>query len=675
MATSKTPKRTKVGSGSEKTESVPAQSSANEAVAKGASAQATAARPKAKMASGKSTAKKAASKPATRKAASKVVAQKPAARKVAARNAVAQQPAVKKSVAKKPAARKPAAGKAAVGASGQPPAMGSGAAARVAQQRAAAPAAMPEIINEMTAAIGKAPIWLDPAQMARLQNEYLERLQNLFKPGKPELKDPRFADPSWQGNDLYAWNAALYGLNSEFLLKMSQALEGDAKARERVQFATQQMVEALSPANFLATNPSAQQKLIETKGESLRAGIENLFGDMQKGRISQSDESAFEVGRNVATTPGSVVFENDLIQIIQYAPTTGTVGARPMLMIPPAINKFYVLDLQPSNSVVAGLVDQGHTVFMVSWRNVGEAQQTLTWDDYLVQGPIAAIRVVREISGQDQINVLGFCVGGTILATALAALDAHGERPVASLTLLTTLLDFDDPGVVNVFIDEQHVAWREATMGAGGIMSGKDLNATFSMLRARDLVWNYVEKNYLKGEQPPAFDLLYWNADSTNLPGPMYCWYLRHLYLQNELRIPGALECTGVPIDLGAIDVPSYIYGSREDHIVPWKSAYASTGLLAGDVRFILGASGHLAGVINPPAKNRRNYWVADQIYPEADQWLAAAREVPGSWWPDWFSWLESYRGEMIAAPQRPGSDKYRAIEPAPGRYVKERLD
>ncbi len=523
--------------------------------------------------------------------------------------------------------------------------------------------------------MGSAPIWLDPSRMAQIQGQYMERLQGLLVPGKPVVEDQRFADPSWHGGDFYAWNAALYELNSEFLLKMSEAVEGEPKARERVRFATQQMVEALSPANFLATNPAAQQRLIETRGESLRAGIENLFGDLQKGRISQSDETAFEVGRNVATTAGSVVFENELIQIIQYAPTTEKVGARPMLMIPPAINKFYVLDLQPANSVVAGLVGQGHTVFMVSWRNIGEAQQTLTWDDYLVQGPIAAIRVVREISGQEQINVLGFCVGGTILATALAALDAHGERPVASLTLLTTLLDFEDPGVVNVFIDEQHVALREATMGAGGIMSGKDLGSTFSMLRARDLVWNYVEKNYLKGEQPPAFDLLYWNADSTNLPGPMYCWYLRHLYLQNELRIPGALECTGVPIDLGAIGVPSYIYGSREDHIVPWRSAYASTGLLSGDVRFIMGASGHLAGVINPPAKNRRNYWVADKIYPEADQWFEAAREVPGSWWPDWFSWLEEYRGEEVAAPGRPGNQKYRPIEPAPGRYVKERLD
>ncbi len=607
----------------------------------------TPAKPKAQASS--SAAKPIAARPSVERAVAKVAS----AKKAPAKRAPAHKSPAHKSPAQKAPAQKAPAKKAT--------------AKKAPAQKA--------VSSDLGATRGQASIRLDPIRMTQLQGEYLERLQSLLVPGKPAIDDPRFADPSWQGGDFYGWNAALYQLNSEFLLKMSQALEGDPKTRERVRFATQQMVEALSPANFLATNPSAQQRMIETRGESLRAGIENLMGDLQKGRISQSDESAFEVGRNVAMTAGSVVFENELIQIIQYSPTTERVGARPMLMIPPAINKFYVLDLQPANSVVAGLVAQGHTVFMLSWRNVGEAQQTLTWDDYLVQGPIAAIRVVCEISGQEKINVLGFCVGGTILAAALAALDAHGKRPVASLTLLTTLLDFEDPGVVNVFVDEQHVAWREATMGAGGIMSGKDLGATFSMLRARDLVWNYVEKNYLKGEQPPAFDLLYWNADSTNLPGPMYCWYLRHLYLQNELRIPGALECTGVPIDLGAIDVPSYIYGSREDHIVPWKSAYASTGLLSGELRFVLGASGHLAGVINPPAKKRRNYWVADEIYPDPDQWFAAARDIPGSWWPDWFAWLKEYRGDLVAAPKQAGNHKYRPIEPAPGRYVKERRD
>ena len=671
MATSKTPAKQKAQASANAAKPITNKATVEKPVAKVAPAKKA---PAKKAAAKKAPAKKAAAKKAAAKPIkAKAKVEKPVTKAAPAKKASAKKASAKKAPAKKAPAKKAPAKKA---PANKPVAKAARAKRAPAKQTSAkhTPVKKP-VAGESGAAPGQAPIWLDSTLMTQIQGEYLERLQGFLVPGKPALDDPRFADPSWQGADFYAWNAALYQLNSEFLLKMSRAVEGDPKTRERVRFATQQMVEALSPANFLATNPAAQQRMIETRGESLRAGIENLMGDLQRGRITQSDESAFEVGRNVATTAGSVVFENELIQIIQYSPTTERVGARPMLMIPPSINKFYVLDLQPANSVVAGLVAEGHTVFMVSWRNVGEAQQTLTWDDYLVQGPIAAIRVVCEISGQEKINVLGFCVGGTILATALAALDAHGERPVASMTLLTTLLDFEDPGVVNVFVDEQHVAWREATMGSGGIMAGKDLGATFSMLRARDLVWNYVEKNYLKGEQPPAFDLLYWNADSTNLPGPMYCWYLRHLYLQNELRIPGALECTGVPIDLAAIDVPSYIYGSREDHIVPWKSAYASTGLLSGELRFVLGASGHLAGVINPPAKKRRNYWVADEIYPDPDQWFAAARDIPGSWWPDWFAWLKEYRGDLVAAPKQAGNHKYRPIEPAPGRYVKERRD
>jgi len=613
-----------------------------------------------KTAAKKAVAKKAVAKKAVAKkaVAKKAVAKKAVAKKAVAKKTVAKKTVAKKTVAKK-AVRKPAA---AVAATPKP-----AAARRVAPGFTAKPTA--------GAAAQQGSVWLDPAQAKALQEQYLERLKAMLAQGKPVVTDARFADPSWRTNDFFAWNAAIYEVNADFLRRMANALKGEDKACERVRFATDQWVEASSPANFLATNPSAQQRMIETGGESLRAGLGNLVEDMRKGRITQSDESAFEVGRNVATTPGQVVFENELIQLIQYTPTTERVGARPMLIVPPAINKFYVLDLQPANSVVAHLVAQGHTVFLVSWRNVGEGQQTLGWDDYLEMGPFAAIRVVQEISGQEKINALGFCVGGTILATALAALDARGERPVASLTLLTTLLDFEDPGTVNVFIDEEHVAWRESQIGNGGIMAGKDLATTFSMLRARDLVWNYVEKNYLKGEQPPAFDLLFWNADSTNLPGPMYCWYLRHLYLENALRIPGRLVCAGVPIDLSAIDVPTYVYGSREDHIVPWRSAYASTDLLSGPVRFVLGASGHLAGVINPPAKNRRNYWVADELGPDADAWFAAAKEVPGSWWPDWVRWLAEFRGAEVPAPKTAGNARYRPIEPAPGRYVRERVD
>lgn len=518
-----------------------------------------------------------------------------------------------------------------------------------------------------------AGVHIPPEVFSQLQTEYLNRLTDVFSGATPpRTSDRRFAGDAWSGTP-FAWGAALYSLNAEYLQKMADAVTGDRKSRDRIRFAMQQWVDMMSPANFLLTNPDAQQRLIETRGESLRAGITNMLNDLQRGRISQTDEAAFEVGRNVATTPGAVVFENELIQLIQYEPGTAQVGSRPLLMVPPCINKFYIMDLQPDNSLVNYAVSQGHTAFMVSWRNVHADQSHLTWDDYLEKGLFEAIRVVREISGQPTINLLGFCVGGTLAATAAAALAAKGEHCIESLTLLTTMLDFEDPGVLGVFIDDAFVAFKESTIGSGGLMPGRDLATTFNFLRPNDLVWNYVVSNYLKGEAPPAFDLLYWNADSTNLPGPMYCWYIRHMYLQNQLREPGRLVCSGVPIDLGRIGVPTYLYASREDHIVPWRAAWASTRLLTGPLRFVLGASGHIAGVINPASKNKRNYWSADLGAPTADAWLDSAQEIPGSWWPDWANWLAQYRGKLQAAPRSPGTRQYRAIEPAPGRYVKEK--
>jgi len=342
--------------------------------------------------------------------------------------------------------------------------------------------------------------------------------------------------------------------------------------------------------------------------------------------------------------------------------------------VPPCINKFYILDLQQQNSVVAHLVDQGHTVFMVSWKNPKAPLGHISWDDYLSTGVIEALRVASEICDVKQVNTLGFCVGGTILATTLAALAARGEKPARSMTLLTTLLDFEDPGVLDIFIDEAMVSMREATVGQGGILPGADLAQTFSSLRPNDLIWNYVVKNYLHGQAPPAFDLLYWNSDSTNLPGPMFAYYLRHMYLQNDLCKPGELNCLGESIDLGAIDVPTYLYGSRDDHIVPWKAAYGSTALLSNSVRFVLGASGHIAGVINAPAKNKRNYWINDVTPPEADDWFDGAAEIPGSWWPDWYHWLESFQDGSVPA-REPGAAGFEVIEAAPGSYVKEKAD
>ncbi len=522
-------------------------------------------------------------------------------------------------------------------------------------------------------------VQIPPARLAELQADYLRRWQDLLgsigQHAAPALKDKRFAHEAWHDNGPYSLTAAIYLLNAEFMRKMAQSVQADEKTQERIRFATQQWVDMLSPANFLATNPEAQQRILETKGESLRVGLENLVSDLEKGRISQTDEEAFEVGRNVATSPGAVVFQNDLIQLVQYQASTPTVAKRPLLLVPPCINKFYIMDLQPENSLVAYAVSQGHTVFMLSWKNVGPDQGHLTWDDYLEQGIGEAIRVTQEISGSPTINALGFCVGGTILACALAAMAARGERPVASMTMMTTLLDFAEPGVLGLFIDEAFVRYREQTLGGGGIMKGQELATTFSFLRPNDLVWNYVVSNYLKGDRPPAFDLLYWNSDSTNLPGPMYSWYLRHMYLQNELKIPDRLTCLGQPVDLRRIDVPTFIFGAKEDHIVPWVAAYGSTQCLAGPLRFVMGASGHIAGAINPVSKNKRSYWIGpDDQYPADPQaWLARATEKPGSWWQEWAAWLREHRGGEVSAPAAVGNGRYPAIEPAPGSYVKAR--
>jgi polyhydroxyalkanoate synthase subunit PhaC len=525
---------------------------------------------------------------------------------------------------------------------------------------------------------GVTPWKLDQQALFALQNDYVNQasaLMNRFAAGQPpELKDRRFSSQAWQEQPQFAWQAAWYLLNAQYLQKTAELIEADRKTRDRIRFMTQQWVDACSPANFLASNPDAQVKLMESGGESLRIGISNLLEDMREGRISQTDLKAFEVGRNVGTSKGSVIFENELVQLIQYDPQTEKVGKRPLLVVPPSINKFYILDLQPENSFIGHAVAEGNTVFVVSWRNVKQPQSKLTWDDYLQLGVVDVIEVVQKITGEKTINALGFCVGGTILCTALAALAARGERPVESLTLLTTLLDFSDAGTLGVFIDEMHVALREQTIGKGGIMAGGELATTFSTLRPNDLVWNYVVNNYLKGEAPPPFDLLYWNADSTNLPGPMFCWYLRHMYLQNELRVPGRLTCLGQPINLQDIRVPSFILCTSEDHIVPWQGAFASGRALGGESRFVLGASGHIAGVINPPVKKKRNYRTGPEIHGlEPEEWLAQSTEKPGSWWTEWSAWLAPFQGPKVPAPKKPGGAGYEVLEPAPGRYVKEK--
>ena len=525
---------------------------------------------------------------------------------------------------------------------------------------------------------------------SRLQSDYLKQATTLWNDTLGRMKHPangqavplpdrRFAADAWSTNPAAAFTAQLYLLNARTLLQLADSLQGDSKTKARIRFAIQQWVDAASPSNYLALNPEAQKRAIETRGESIAQGLQHLLEDMRQGHLSQTDESVFEVGRNVATSEGAVVFENDLFQLLEYKPLTPQIHERPLLLVPPCINKYYILDLQPENSLIRYAVEQGHRVFVVSWVNPDETLAGKTWDDYVEAGVIAAIDVAREIAGAKDINTLGFCVGGTLLACALAVLAARGQQPAASLTLLTTFLDFTNTGVLDLFVDEAMVQMREMTIGAEsptgpGLLKGKELAATFSFLRPNDLVWNYVVGNYLKGETPPPFDLLYWNSDSTNLPGPWYCWYMRNTYLENNLKVPGRLEICGEKIDLSRIKAPAYIYASREDHIVPWDSAYLDTQVLTGKKRFVLGASGHIAGVINPPVKKKRSHWISkpDAALPAASsEWFANAQERPGSWWTDWAAWLSTHAGKSIPAPKTLGSKRYKPVEPAPGRYVK----
>lgn len=531
-----------------------------------------------------------------------------------------------------------------------------------------------------------AGVAVSPEKMAGIQSEFSQQWAALCgeatRGALAPVSDARFAGQAWANSPAHAFMAHAYLLSARTLLQMAENVEVPDSTREQIRFAMMQWIDAMAPSNFLALNPDAQQKFISSGGESLQQGIVNLLTDLKKGRISNTDETSFEIGKSIATTEGAVVFENALFQLIQYTPTTTKVHTRPLVIVPPCINKFYILDLQASNSFVRYALEQGISVFLVSWRNPlttdTDGIQQATWDDYIGHGVIQALKVAQDVSGQKQINTLGFCVGGTLLATALAVLEGRGESPAASMTLLTTLLDFHDTGVLKVFVNEAQAKLRETQFAQGGLLAARELGNTFAFLRPNDLVWNNVVNNYLKGEAPSAFDMLFWNADGTNLPGPFYAWYLRNTYLENNLKVPGKTQVCGVPLDLTKLSVPTYLYGSREDHIVPWTSAFASTALLQGPTRFVLGASGHIAGVINAPAKNRRNYWVNDAmangtqpaIGVDPQVWLDTARSVTGSWWPDWAAWLKSYSGAEVKAKTALGNKQHPVIEDAPGRYV-----
>jgi len=523
----------------------------------------------------------------------------------------------------------------------------------------------------------------DVDALVALQEAFAPRVQHLWStlaeaPGATAEatagSDRRFASPAWREQPYFAWLARSYRLYAEYLMALVALARLPPEEKRRLEFSVRQFVDAIAPSNFPATNPDVLARAIATRGESIVNGLRNLIADVGKGRITMSDESAFEVGRNLAVTPGSVVFRNDLIELIQYDASTPRVARRPLVMVPPCINKYYILDLKPANSFVRHALEQGHTVFMISWRNVPADLGKLGWDDYLAQGVLAAIDAAKSIGRSQQVNALGFCVGGTLLACALAALAARNDSSVASVTFLTTMLDFADPGEIGVFVTRQMLAAREAQLQAGQRVHGSELAGAFASLRPNDLVWNYVVDNYLKGRTPPAFDLLYWNGDSANLPGPMYAYYIRHLYLENRLREPGALTMLGEKIDLSQIGVPAYVYASRDDHIVPWRAAFRTLDLVGGDTTFTLGASGHIAGVVNPPQAHKRNYWTNDARAP-ADAWLANATNQPGSWWPHWYRWLARHKGGERAAPKRTGNAAHPPLDPAPGRYVRETVD
>lgn len=496
---------------------------------------------------------------------------------------------------------------------------------------------------------------------------------------EPDSKDRRFRDEAWQENTVFDFLKQSYLLSARWLQNTIGSVEGmDAKNSQKIDFYTRQFVDAMSPSNFLMTNPEVLKATIETNGENLVHGLENLLRDLEEGkgnlRISMTDKSAFTVGKNLATTPGKVIYQNELMQLIQYEPTTKDVYKTPLLIMPAWINKYYILDLQPENSMVKYLVSQGYTVFIVSWVNPDAKLSEKSFDDYMKLGPLAALDAIEQATGEKQVSVVAYCLGGTLLSITLAWLKAHKqESRVKSATYLTTMIDFSDAGELSVFIDEEQLRMLENRMSEQGYLEGAEMALTFNMLRANDLIWSFVVNNYLLGKDPFPFDLLYWNSDSTRMPASMHSFYLRNMYQNNRLIEKNALTIAGVPIDLTTITTPTYMLSTREDHIAPWKSTYAATQIFSSDIRFVLAASGHIAGVINPPDKKKYCHWVNEvkaKTFPKApDQWLESAKEVAGSWWPDWATWHEPFAGPKIPA-RTIGAGKLKPLENAPGSYV-----
>jgi len=539
---------------------------------------------------------------------------------------------------------------------------------------------------EMTTKMMTNPAKVVEAQMT-LWNNYMSLWQNTAARmmgqesspvAEPEKGDRRFKDEAWNENQLFDFIKQSYLLSARWLQSTVSEVEGlDEQTRKKVDFYTRQFVDALAPSNFVMTNPEVLRETVDSSGENLLRGLQNLLEDLERGKgqlqIKMTDMEAFQVGENIAVSPGKVVYQNELMQLIQYAPATEKVTKTPLLIIPPWINKFYILDLRPKNSFIKWAVEQGMTVFCISWVNPDEELAQKTFEDYMAEGPLAALDAIKDATGEARVNAIGYCLGGTLLASTLAYMTAKKDNRIKSATYFVTLVDFSEAGELTVFIDEEQLAALEEKMNKRGYLEGSEMATTFNMLRANDLIWSFVVNNYLMGKDPFPFDLLYWNSDSTRMPAAMHSFYLRSMYQRNLLREPGGIELGGAPVDLTKIKTPSFLLSTQEDHIAPWEATYAATQLYAGPVRFCLAGSGHIAGVINPPASEKYGYWVGDKLPSDPESWLADAKQKPGSWWPEWVDWLKKYRGAQIKA-RVPGDGKLKPIEDAPGSYVAVRI-
>ena len=497
----------------------------------------------------------------------------------------------------------------------------------------------------------------------------------------PEKTDKRFKDEEWEEHFLFDFIKQSYLIAARHIHDTVSGVDGlDDQTQKKVNFYTRQYIDALSPSNFAMTNPEVFRETVKSHGQNLLKGLNNLLRDVEDGggnlRVKMTDTTAFELGKNVATTPGKVVFQTEMMQLVQYTPSTDKVLKKPLLIVPPWINKFYILDLREKNSYIKWCVDQGHTVFVISWVNPDERLAAKSFDAYVKEGVIAALDAIEQQTGEKEVNAAGYCLGGTLLATTLAYLAAKRQKRIASATFFTTMTDFTEPGELGVFIDEGQVSSLEKKMFERGYLEGSEMAGTFSMLRSNDLIWSFVVSNYLMGKDPFPFDLLYWNSDSTRMPAAMHSFYLRSMYMENRLVEPGGIEIDGTPIDLTKIKVPCYFISAIEDHIAPWKSTYMGARRFTAPVRFVLGGSGHIAGIVNPPAANKYGYWVnpAAKLPETGEAWLEGAQQNPGSWWTDWQSWVTGHDAAQVD-PRDPAKGKLKALEDAPGSFVKARVD